>query len=262
MGRTLGIYSTYSSNATQCQKCKLGKKIQLMLSSLARLEKEGLKPAQKADKRSLIRRLSFDLTGLPPTLEEIHNFLNDDTPNAYDTLIKTLMKKPEYGEHMARFWLDVARYGDTHGLHLDNYREMWPYRDWVIKAFNENMPFDQFTIEQLAGDLLPEPTLDQRVATGFNRCHVTTSEGGSIAEEYYVRYAVDRVNTTSTVWMGLTAGCAQCHDHKYDPISQKEYYQLFAYFNNITENAMDGNRKDSPPVVKLPTPEQAAQLAK
>ncbi len=229
---------------------------------LSRLEKEGLSPAKEADKRALIRRLSFDLTGLPPTLEEIHLFLNDDSPNAYEKLIDTFMAKPEYGEHMARFWLDVARYGDTHGLHLDNYREMWPYRDWVINAFNNNMPFDQFTIEQLAGDLLSEPTLDQRVATGFNRCHVTTSEGGSIAEEYYVRYAVDRANTTATVWMGLTAGCAQCHDHKYDPISQKEYYQLYAYFNNITENAMDGNRKDSPPVVKLPTAEQTAQLAK
>ena len=228
---------------------------------LSRLEKEGLQPADEADKRTLIRRLSFDLTGLPPTLEEIHRFLNDDSPNAYQNLIDIFMAKPEYGEHLARFWLDVARYGDTHGLHLDNYREMWPYRDWVIKAFNENMPFDQFTIEQLAGDLLREPTLDQRVATGFNRSHVTTSEGGSIAEEYYVRYAVDRANTTATVWMGLTAGCAQCHDHKYDPITQKEYYQLYAYFNNITENAMDGNRKDSPPVVKLPTPEQKTQLA-
>ena len=228
---------------------------------LSRLEKEDLQPAAEADKRTLIRRLSFDLTGLPPTLEEIHRFLNDDSPNAYDNLIETFMAKPEYGEHLARFWLDVARYGDTHGLHLDNYREMWPYRDWVIKAFNKNMPFDQFTIEQLAGDLLREPTLDQRVATGFNRSHVTTSEGGSIADEYYVRYAVDRANTTATVWMGLTAGCAQCHDHKYDPITQKEYYQLYAYFNNITENAMDGNRKDSPPVVKLPTPEQKTQLA-
>ena len=228
---------------------------------LSRLEKEGLQPADETDKRTLIRRVSFDLTGLPPTLEEIHRFLNDDSPNAYQNLIDTFMAKPEYGEHLARFWLDVARYGDTHGLHLDNYREMWPYRDWVINAFNKNVPFDQFTIEQLAGDLLREPTLDQRVATGFNRSHVTTSEGGSIADEYYVRYAVDRANTTATVWMGLTAGCAQCHDHKYDPITQKEYYQLYAYFNNITENAMDGNRKDSPPVVKLPTPEQKAQLA-
>ena len=228
---------------------------------LSRLEKEGLQPASEADKRTLIRRLSFNLTGLPPTREEVHQFLADDSPEAYEKLIETFMAKPEYGEHLARFWLDVARYGDTHGLHLDNYREMWPYRDWVIEAFNKNMPFDQFTIEQLAGDLLPEPTLNQRIATGFNRCHVTTSEGGSIDEEYYVQYAIDRANTTSTVWMGLTVGCAQCHDHKYDPITQKEFYQLYAYFNNITEKAMDGNRKDSPPVVKLPTPEQEAELA-
>ena len=228
---------------------------------LSRLEKEGLHPASEAGKRTLIRRLSFDLTGLPPTREEVHQFLADDSPDAYEKLIDTFMAKPEYGEHLARFWLDVARYGDTHGLHLDNYREMWPYRDWVIEAFNKNMPFDQFTIEQLAGDLLPEPTLDQLIATGFNRCHVTTSEGGSIDEEYYVQYAIDRADTTSTVWMGLTVGCAQCHDHKYDPITQKEFYQLYAYFNNITEKAMDGNRKDSPPVVKLPTPEQEAELA-
>ena len=227
---------------------------------LSRLEKEGLHPASEANKRTLIRRLSFDLTGLPPTREEVHQFLADDSPDAYEKLIDTFMTKPEYGEHLARFWLDVARYGDTHGLHLDNYREMWPYRDWVIEAFNKNMPFDQFTIEQLAGDLLPEPTLDQLIATGFNRCHVTTSEGGSIDEEYYVQYAIDRADTTSTVWMGLTVGCAQCHDHKYDPITQKEFYQLYAYFNNITEKAMDGNRKDSPPVVKLPTPEQEAEL--
>ena len=228
---------------------------------LSRLEKEGLSPANEADKRTLIRRLSFDLTGLPPTREEVHQFLADDSPNAYEKVIEAFMAKPEYGEHLARFWLDVARYGDTHGLHLDNYREMWPYRDWVIEAFNKNMPFDQFTIEQLGGDLLPEPTLEQLIATGFNRCHVTTSEGGSIDEEYYVQYAIDRADTTSTVWMGLTVGCAQCHDHKYDPITQKEFYQLYAYFNNITEKAMDGNRKDSPPVVKLPTPEQEAELA-
>ena len=228
---------------------------------LSRLEKEDLQPASEADKRTLIRRLSFDLTGLPPTREEIHQFLTDDSPDAYEKVIDAFMAKPEYGEHLARFWLDVARYGDTHGLHLDNYREMWPYRDWVIKAFNKNMPFDQFTTEQLAGDLLPEPTIEQKIATGFNRCHVTTSEGGSIDEEYYVQYAIDRADTTSTVWMGLTVGCAQCHDHKYDPITQKEFYQLYAYFNNITEKAMDGNRKDSPPVVKLPTPEQEAELA-
>jgi hypothetical protein len=162
---------------------------------------------------------------------------------------------------MARYWLDAARYGDTHGLHLDNYRELWPYRDWVISAYNRNMPFDQFTVEQLAGDLLPEPTLQQRIATGFNRCNVTTSEGGSIDAEYYVRYAVDRTSTVATVWMGLTAGCAQCHDHKYDPLTQREFYQLYAFFNNNAENAMDGNRKDTPPIVKVPTAEQKEQLA-
>ena len=228
---------------------------------LTKLEAERLHPSARVDKRTLIRRVSFDLTGLPPTRSEIKAFLADDSPDAYEKLVDRLLAKPQYGEHIGRFWLDAARYGDTHGLHLDNYREMWVYRDWVINAFNKNMPFDQFTIEQLAGDLLPEPTLQQRIATGFNRCHVTTSEGGSIDEEYYVRYAIDRANTTATVWMGLTAGCASCHDHKYDPITQKEFYQLYAYFNNITERAMDGNRKDPPPIIKVPTPEQKAQLA-
>jgi hypothetical protein len=228
---------------------------------LARLESEGLQPSKAADKRTLIRRVSFDLTGLPPTLQEVREFVSDNSPDAYEKMIDRFLAKPQYGEHQARFWLDVARYGDTHGLHLDNYREIWPYRDWVIQAFNNNMPFDQFTTEQLAGDMLPEPTLQQRIATGFNRCNVSTSEGGSIDEEYYVRYAVDRTSTTSTVWMGLTVGCAVCHDHKYDPVTQKEFYQLSAFFNNITEKAMDGNRKNPPPVVKLPTPEQEQQLA-
>ena len=175
-------------------------------------------------------------------------------------MIDRLLAKPQYGEQMGRFWLDAARYGDTHGLHVDNYREIWPYRDWVIQAFNQNMPFDQFTIEQLAGDLLPEPTLNQRIATGFNRCNVSTNEGGSIDEEYYVRYAIDRASTTSTVWMGLTMGCAVCHNHKFDPITQKEFYQFYAYFNNITERAMDGNAKLVPPVVKVPSEEQSTQL--
>ena len=203
------------------------------------LEAEGLNASTPARKRLLMRRVTFDLTGLPPTHEEINQFLSDDSPTAYEHLVDRLLAKRQYGEHMARFWLDVARYGDTHGLHLDNFRQMWPYRDWVIQAFNQNMPFDQFTIEQLAGDLLPKPTLDQKIATGFNRCNVTTSEGGSIAEEYYVRYAIDRASTTATVWMGLTMGCAVCHNHKFDPITQKEFYQFYAYFNNITEQAMD-----------------------
>ena len=157
---------------------------------------------------------------------------------------------------MARFWLDIARYGDTHGLHLDNERSMWPYRDWVVNAFNQNMPFDQFTIWQLAGDLLPNPTREQLIASGFNRCNVSTSEGGAIDEEFQVRYAVDRVETTSTAWMGLTMGCAVCHDHKLDPISQKEFYQVFSIFNNISEKAMDGNALLPPPSLPLPTPEQ------
>lgn len=220
---------------------------------LARLEEEGFSPAESADKRTLIRRVTLDLTGLPPRPEEVDAFLKDKRPDAYERLVDRLLASRRYGEHQARYWLDAARYGDTHGLHLDNYREIWPYRDWVIEAFNRNMPFDQFTVEQLAGDLLPKPSEDQLVATGFNRCNVTTSEGGSIAEEFYVRYAVDRVETTSTVWMGLTMGCAVCHDHKYDPISQREFYQMFAFFNNITENAMDGNKKDPKPVIPVMT---------
>ena len=154
---------------------------------------------------------------------------------------------PHYGEHMARFWLDAARYGDTHGLHLDNYREMWPYRDWVVQAFNKNLPFDQFVIEQLSGDLLAEATLDQRVATGFCRAHVTTNEGGSIEQEVFTRNVVDRVSTMGTVFLGLTLGCAACHDHKFDPITQQEFYQLFAFFNSLDGPALDGNVKDPAP---------------
>lgn len=215
-----------------------------------------LTPSPKADKETLIRRATLDLTGLPPTIGEIDAFLSDDSPDAFSKVIDRLMASSRYGEHMARIWLDSARYADTHGLHLDNERQIWPYRDWVINAFNQHMPFDQFTIEQIAGDLLPTPTLSQRVATGFNRCNVTTSEGGSIDDEYYVRYAVDRVETTSTVWLGLTSGCAACHDHKFDPLTQKEFYQLFSYFYSLTEKAMDGNALLPPPSVKVPTQEQ------
>jgi hypothetical protein len=224
----------------------------------ATLQKHGLQPEVEADKRTLIRRVTFDLTGLPPTVDQINWFLADQFPGAYERLLDRLFASPRYGEHMARIWLDAARYGDTHGLHLDNERSIWPYREWVISSFNQNMPFDQFTIEQLAGDLLPQPTLSQRVATGFNRCNVTTSEGGSIDEEYYMRYAVDRVETTATVWLGLTAGCAACHDHKFDPLTQKEFYQLFSYFFSLTERAMDGNALLPPPVLKVPTAEQLA----
>ncbi|MCP3694015.1 MAG: DUF1549 domain-containing protein, partial [Planctomycetaceae bacterium] len=218
-----------------------------------------LKPAPEASKETLIRRLTLDLTGLPPTIKEVDAFLQDDSPAAYERVVDRLLKSSRYGEHMGRRWLDAARFADTHGLHLDNERSIWPYRDWVIDAFNRNLPFDQFTIEQLAGDLLPNPTLAQRVATGFNRCNVTTSEGGSINEEYFVRYAVDRVETTSTVWLGLTSGCAACHDHKYDPLTQKEFYQLFSYFFSLTEKAMDGNALLPPPVVRVATKKQLAQ---
>jgi len=231
----------------------------------ARLRAAQLQPEPQADKETLIRRVTLDLTGLPPTLPEVDAFVADDSAEAYERVVDRLLKSGRYGEHLGRNWLDAARFADTHGLHLDNERSIWPYRDWVIEAFNRNMPFDQFTIEQLAGDLLPEPTLAQRVATGFNRCNVTTSEGGSINEEYYVRYAVDRVETTATVWMGLTAGCAACHDHKFDPLTQREFYQLFSYFFSLTEKAMDGNALLPPPAIKVPSAGQQAreqQLAK
>ena len=224
---------------------------------LARLEAEGLSPAPEAAKTTLIRRVTLDLTGLPPTLEQVDAFLADRSPEAYEKVVDGLLESPRYGEHMARFWLDAARYGDTHGLHLDNYREIWPYREWVINAFNSNKRFDTFIVEQLAGDLLPNPTPDQLIATGFNRCHVSTNEGGSIEEEVYVRNVVDQVDTNGTVFLGLTTGCARCHDHKYDPIRTKDYYQLFAFFNNIDGPPMDGNGAKWAPIVRVPTRKQA-----
>jgi len=226
---------------------------------LAELAQKLLTPNAEAPREALLRRVTYDLTGLPPTLEEIDAFLADDSPEAYERVVDRLLASPRYGEQMAREWLDVARYGDTHGLHLDNIRSLWPYRDWLIRAFNENRPFDQMTIEQLAGDLLESPTRDQRVATGFNRCNITTSEGGSIPEEFHVRYTVDRVETIGTVYLGLTLGCAVCHEHKFDPISQEEFYGLYAFFNSFQENPMDGNALLPPPVLEVPTDEQLAQ---
>lgn len=227
---------------------------------LQKLEEVGLTPNGQASKERLIRRVTLDLTGLPPTVEEIDAFLKDDSPEAYEKVVDRLLDSPRYGEHMARYWLDAARYGDTHGLHLDNERSIWLYREWVIDAFNSNKPFDEFTVEQLAGDLLPNPTVDQKIATGFNRCNVTTSEGGSIAQEYLVRYAVDRVETTSTVFMGMTMGCAVCHDHKYDPFTMTDFYSMFAYYYSLTEKAMDGNALLPPPSIKVPTSEQRQQM--
>lgn len=219
---------------------------------LARLEAAGLAPAPEADRRTLARRLSLDLIGLPPTVDQVEAFVADSSPDAYEKYVDLLMESQHWGEHRGRYWLDAARYADTHGIHFDNFREMWTYRDSVIGAFNRNTPFDQFTIEQLAGDLLPNRTLDQQIESGFNRCNITTNEGGTIPEEYYVLYARDRTETLGQVWLGMTTGCAVCHDHKFDPITTKDFYSLAAFFNNQTQNAMDGNIKDTPPIVVVP----------
>ena len=214
----------------------------------------GLKPNLEADRATLARRLALDLTGLPPEPEMVDRFVNDASENAYESIVEELLNSSAYGEHQARYWLDAARYADTHGLHLDNYREIWPYRDWVTKAFNENKPFDEFTIEQIAGDLLPGPTLEQTLATGFNRCNPTTSEGGAIDQEYRAVYAKDRVETTSTVFLGLTMGCASCHDHKFDALSMTDFYRFSAFFNNFDGPIMDGNAYDTRPIVTIPKP--------
>ena len=227
---------------------------------LERLEQEGLEPSAEADRTTLIRRVTLDLTGLPPTPAEVDAFLADPSPAAYGLLLDRLLASPRHGERMAWRWLEAARYADTNGYQSDGERYMWRWRDWVIDAFNRNMPFDQFTVEQIAGDMLPAATLDQKIASGFNRNHSGNGEGGIIAEEYAVEYVVDRVDTTSTVWLGLTMGCARCHDHKYDPITQKEFYQLFAFFNNVPEKGDANKHGNSPPMIKAPTREQQRQL--
>jgi hypothetical protein len=227
---------------------------------LERLEREGMGPSPEADRATLIRRVSLDLTGLPPTPREVEDFLNDKSPNAYEKVVDRLLASPRYGERMAFRWLDAARYADTNGYQIDGDRSAWRWRDWVIEAFNQNKPFDQFVVEQLAGDLLPNATLDQKIATAFNRNHRINAEGGVVPEEYRVEYVVDRVDTTSTVFMGLTLGCARCHNHKYDPFTQKEYYQLTAYFNSIDEDGHSFDQGNSPPVMAAPTKEEQRRL--
>lgn len=215
---------------------------------LARLEKEGIRPSPEADPATLLRRVSLDLTGLPPTLEEIAAFLADKSPNAYETAVDRLLASPHYGERWARHWLDQARYADSNGYSIDAPRSIWKYRDWVIDAFNRDLPFDRFVVEQIAGDLLPSATVEQKIATGFHRNTQINQEGGIDEEQFRVDAVVDRVNTTATVFLGLTVGCCQCHDHKFDPISQREYYQFFAFFNNSDD-----------PTLELAAPEQIAR---
>jgi hypothetical protein len=218
----------------------------------AKLAEAKLKPSREEDRARLLRRVTLDLTGLPPTPAELSTFLADRSADAYERVVDRLLASDACAEQFTRHWLDAVRYADTHGIHIDNYRSIWPYRDWVINAYRRNMPFDQFTIEQIAGDLLPRATLEQKVASGFNRCLPTTSEGGAIPAEYEAIYAKDRVETVSTVWLGLTTGCAACHDHKFDPVTQRDFYSLTAFFRNNTMPAMDGNVSDTPPSLFVP----------
>ncbi len=229
---------------------------------LARLEKEHLKPSPEADKQTLLRRVSLDLTGLPPSPEEIKEFVEDKRSDAYERVVDRLLASPHYGERWGRHWLDIARYADSDGYTIDAPRQMWKYRDWVIAAINRDMPFNQFVVEQLAGDLLPNPTTDQLIATGFHRNTPSNFEGGIDFEQYRVEAVVDRVSTTGAALLGLTLGCARCHDHKFDPISQKEFYQLFAYFNNVDEISTEAERYDfNRPFLEVPTPEELARRA-
>ncbi|MFI5384795.1 MAG: PSD1 and planctomycete cytochrome C domain-containing protein [Fimbriimonadales bacterium] len=228
---------------------------------LAHLEEEGIHPEPEADKRTLIRRATLTLTGLPPTPQEVSSFLADKRPDAYERLVDRLLASPRYGENQARYWLDAVRYADTHGLHIDNERSIFPYRDWVVRAFNEDLPFDKFTVWQLAGDLLPNPTLDQQIATGYVRLNPTTNEGGVIEAEFLAKNTFDRVDTTATVFLGVTLQCAKCHDHKYDPFTQRDYYSMYAYFDSTADTPLDGNLRLHEPVMKAPTPEQAQRMS-
>ncbi|MEI8088948.1 MAG: PSD1 and planctomycete cytochrome C domain-containing protein [Opitutaceae bacterium] len=226
----------------------------------AKLADKKLKLAPEASREVLLRRLTLDLTGLPPMPQELDAFLKDRAPDAYDRVVTRLLASPRFGEHFARYWLDLVRYADTHGLHLDNVRNLWPYRDWVVSAFNRNLSYDQFTLEQLAGDLLPHPRIDQLVATGYNRSHLTTSEGGAIEAEAEARNTGDRADTTAAVWLGLTANCASCHDHKFDPLTQREYYELGAFFKGLADRCWDGNIPKPGPIVLLANTEQQARI--
>jgi hypothetical protein len=231
---------------------------------LARLEKERLAPSPETGPDRLLRRVSFDLTGLPPTVAQLDAFVADRSPLAYEKAVDRLLASPGYGERMAVDWLDAARYADTHGYQTDPAKEMWPWRDWVIQAFNSNMSYDRFTVEQLAGDLLPSASLDQKIATGFQRNHRVNAETGSIAEEFMAENLVDRASTVGTVWLGLTVGCARCHDHKYDPISAHDFYSLYAFFNSVDEAGNGGiadPRGNFKPVMRLPAPALEAELA-
>ena len=229
--------------------------------TLARLEKEKLPPNPEADKPTLIRRATLDLTGLPPTIEEVDAFLADKSRNAYEKLVDRLLTSLHYGERMAQNWMDLARYADTSGYHFDGVRFMWLWRDWVITAFNDNKPYDEFTVEQLAGDLLPKPTQSQRIATGFIRNNMTNDEGGADPDEYLNKYVGDRVTTVGAVWLGLTVGCTECHDHKYDPLTTKEFYRMYAFFHNVPEKGLDRIRTDNPPPrLPVPTLDQALQF--
>ena len=228
---------------------------------LHKLAAEGLKPSPKADKERLLRRVTMDLTGLPPTIGEMDSFMNDPDPDAYEKVVDRLLESDAYGERMAMDWMDLARYADSHGMHADGWRLMWPWRDWVIKAFNENMPYHEFVTWQLAGDLFPDPTKEQILATAFHRNHPMTAEGGVIDEEFRQEYVADRTNTTATAFLGLTMSCARCHDHKFDPISQEEYYQMSSFFNNVKELGMTGDDGNYGPMLIMTDNETDALLA-